>query len=111
MQDKDYPEIFVSILEDARASGASRISLVDAIAQYDGRNKLAPLLSELNSALSSLNWIATSKEKKELFFTFSDTPVGPVQVADTDFSWADKEYRKRFWKSLKELNSKQNNET
>ena len=52
-----YPEIFRSIMSDARSSGIKRISLVDIIGQYDARQHLAPLLSELNIALSTIDYI------------------------------------------------------
>ena len=97
---KKYPEIVKSILEDARESGQERISLVDVIWQYDERNKLAPLLEEINDALKTIGWITTSRQGKELFFDFVSRSNSAVEITEADFRWADKEYRRRLCKSL-----------
>ncbi|MHB0915101.1 MAG: hypothetical protein ACYC57_10755 [Thermoleophilia bacterium] len=103
---KEYPEIFMSILSDAKASGQDRLSLVDIIWRYDGRNKLAPLLSELNTALQMIDWVNVKKQGKELFIHFTGSPQNHVEISSEDFDWADNEYRRRFWKAVKDSESK-----
>lgn len=103
---KTYPEIIKSIIDDARASGQKRISLVDVIWQYDGRNKLAVLISEINAALKTIDWISFSKEGKELFLIFNQGQGNNVEVSEADFKWADNEYRRRFAKALKNIKTK-----
>ena len=100
---KKYPEIIRSILEDARASGQARISLVDVIWQYDGRNKLAVLLEEINDALKTISWITISRQGKEVFLDFVSGPSSTVEITEADFRWADREYRRRFSKAYKKM--------
>ncbi|MFA4829475.1 MAG: hypothetical protein WC855_12975 [Thermodesulfovibrionales bacterium] len=103
---KIYPEIVRTILENARSSGEDRISLVDVIWKYDEKNKLAPLLEEINEALRDIDWISLSWDDKELFLIFKDSHTASVSVTKEDFKWADNEYRRRFSKALKKLSGK-----
>ena len=100
---KIYPEIIISILEDAKASNKERISLVDVIWEYDRRNKLMPLLEEINEALKTITWVNTTKVGEEVFLGITPEQTSYVVISESDFHLASKEYSRRFWKAYKNL--------